>query len=257
MQPTFHGPFGSAPASASRAPYACPHCEVLPSCIFPAAAPLDILGKRVHLAPGEALWRAGDRSDRLAFLSGGVLLASAVAESGARRAVGFELPGVLIGSDPSLWHGRRFTDVTALTPACVLVVPAALFVAAIEGGGPLSLALGQFMSQNHEMWHRLGEVGFGSVPERIARVLLRAAEFYEGPEDAPRVVPVPFTRTHLADLVGCRMETLVRALKSPPLSGLVGIERAGFVVASVGALRAVAGETRDEPPAAPPELSGP
>ncbi|HNH49260.1 MAG TPA: helix-turn-helix domain-containing protein, partial [Myxococcota bacterium] len=84
---------------------------------------------------------------------------------------------------------------------------------------------------------RLEEMTVGSVRSRVARVLLRLGE-EEGLDDARgRFVPVPLRRGDLADLVACRVETVIRVMTDWQRREVIDTQREGFVLRSVRELK--------------------
>ena len=80
------------------------------------------------------------------------------------------------------------------------------------------------------------------VRHRIARFLLRLAD-WTGREDHGRVVvPLALSRQELAALVGTTMETTIRVMSGLRQEGLVEPGRRGVVLPNRAALELVAGD---------------
>jgi CRP/FNR family transcriptional regulator len=84
---------------------------------------------------------------------------------------------------------------------------------------------------------RLEEMTVGSVRSRVARVLLRLSE-EQGLDDARgRFVPVPLRRGDLADMVACRVETVIRVMTDWQRRLVIDTQREGFVILSLKELK--------------------
>lgn len=219
--------------------WSCP-CET--SCdVCQAQTSVFTTGARVAIPAGTPLWRAGDAATHVALLCRGVVTMGVMEADGKRQVTGLEAQGAVLGMDDTLWSGRRDTDVVALVPCQALVLETETVLGAIRRGGDAAISLTRLFGRASRFaLRRIREVGYGSVTERIARVLVYVLDKVSLADARGTFVPVPIGRTQLAELVGCRVETLVRMLKASPLAEIVIFQREGFVVADVRALRRLA-----------------
>lgn len=86
------------------------------------------------------------------------------------------------------------------------------------------------------MAQRAREVGSGSVDARVSRLVLRLGR-ETGLSDARGVfVPLRVGRSLLAEIVNCRVETVVRVLTDLQRSGELVLQKEGVVIAAPGRL---------------------
>jgi CRP-like cAMP-binding protein len=100
------------------------------------------------------------------------------------------------------------------------------------------------MLRMRTMQRRMEDLGGGGVEYRLGRVL--EALCASSPENAargdhegPLVVPVALTRQDLADMVGARVETVIRILSRWQKEGLLGQDERGLWVRDRRTLRAM------------------
>ena len=95
------------------------------------------------------------------------------------------------------------------------------------------------MLRMRTMQRRMEDLGGGGVEYRLARVLqdvLRRGRNGEG----PLYVPVPLTRQDFADMVGARVETVIRIMSRWQKDGLIGTTSAACGCATAATLDALA-----------------
>ena len=79
---------------------------------------------------------------------------------------------------------------------------------------------------------RMEEVTTGSVRSRLARVLVRLDEEIGLHDARGRFVPAPLKRGDLAEMISCRVETVIRTMTDWQRRGLVETQREGFILHS-------------------------
>jgi CRP/FNR family transcriptional regulator len=88
---------------------------------------------------------------------------------------------------------------------------------------------------------RVEDLSIFGVRQRIARVIIRLADWTGREERGRTVVPLALSRQELAALVGTTMETTIRVMSGLRRQGLVEPARCGVVVTDRAALEMVAG----------------
>jgi CRP/FNR family transcriptional regulator len=88
---------------------------------------------------------------------------------------------------------------------------------------------------------RVEDLSIFGVRQRIARFLIRLADWTGRQERGRIVVPLALSRQELAALVGTTMETTIRVMSGLRQQGLVEPARRGVVLTDRAALELVAG----------------
>jgi CRP-like cAMP-binding protein len=96
---------------------------------------------RIHLSPGELLWRQGDRSGGLHLVESGRLTVAARAPGEREMVIAEVGPGDVLGELPLLAGGERSASVRAMEAASVLVLDRARFRALLAALDPGAEAL--------------------------------------------------------------------------------------------------------------------
>jgi CRP-like cAMP-binding protein len=140
-------------------------------------------------------------------------------------------------ADAGLYDARA----VCLHPSTVLVLPRA---AALDFLASHPDAVRNLVAAMHESvmraHSRVEDMAIFGVRQRIARFLIRLAD-WAGRSDGGRVVvPVALSRQDLAALVGTTMETAIRVMSGLRREGLVRPARLGVVLVDRAALEQVA-----------------
>lgn len=219
----------------------------------PRCAPTRVLevlvreGRYRTFAAGDTLWSAGRPPQALCLLCRGVVAFQKPIQG---TLLGLAVHGSVLGlGDMLAVQAQHAADATFLVPGAAVLTPVSALTELVRGGGTIAVeALDLFRHPIEQGIVRANELGSGTVPERVARVLARlVAANAIARAGAPTFVPVPLTRAHLADLIGCRPETLIRALHAEPLSTVVRFQREGFFVLDEARLGALVGALEVEP----------
>lgn len=161
----------------------------------------------------------------------------------------FETNGALLGFDHEFWSGRRSTDAVALSAGVGVRVPAEAVRRLLRGGGELAFSMASCFGRGSLLGDaQVLETGVGPLPQRVARLLVRLVGRGGVREGAGARLGVALPRSHLAEALQCRLESLLRTLKAEPLCSLAEVRRDAVVIHDLAALRAF-GETGSEPAA--------
>lgn len=166
---------------------------------------------------------------------------SSFTPSGNPESVALSRRGVAIGICDMLDGGVRRTELEVLVPGKALWISAEAISGMLERGGRSAQAIGALASRAIRASIRGGsDLYRGSVDQRLARLLARMAAD-GGLEDARgTLIPTRVSRVKVAGAIGCRLETLVRLLKSKEMAALISFEREGIILHDLHALRALA-----------------
>jgi CRP-like cAMP-binding protein len=216
----------SRPASDAvrKAVTGCPQLAALPAAALESAMESTWLRT---LAPEEAVYRAGDPGDAMFVVASGRIVARLSSSEGAAVDLAVASAGTLFGYLELLEGGPRSADAIALTPSRVVVFGAAVASRLLLTCPALVLSLARDMAgiirANTDMTR---EQAFSSVPNRLARFLLEAA-------DADGRILLDGPQVLVAQRLGIARQTLSRALRRLSADDLVRVGPAGRVITIV------------------------
>ena len=220
--------------------FACP-------CRYPcadAAEKGNLLGEGdgISWTRGARLWGAGDSPDWMLAVSTGAVGLRRAAGSGTGTLIDIVARGGLAGEEAGLGGCARASDCVGLVAGRGRRVNAQQMARQLESsaqGWPVLLK--STCRRLHRVGERLRANAQDPVSSRLARALVGLAE-QTGLHDARGVMlPLPLSRQDLADLVGCRMETVVRQMTRWAAEGVLQTVREGFVLQRLDLLEELAG----------------
>jgi CRP-like cAMP-binding protein len=124
----------------------------------------------------------------------------------------------------------------------VTVVPKSAFIEALERQPGAALAMVKHMAARQiESCHRLTQLSNGTVPQRLAALLceLAARAGIVNGHGHTRV-PIPLTRSDLAQLCATTTESVIRQMSDLERRGVVQTATRGFVILDLPKLRSLA-----------------
>ena len=195
--------------------------------VIAAMSPGDrasLLARSVHrsLRPGQPLYLAGDRSDRVFGLRSGVIKLLARNAEGAETILGLSVPGDLVGEVAALDDLPQPTDAVACTRCEVLSISAAEFVAALDGNPAAALetaaALAARLRWSGECALERSSV---TVPARLAGRLLDLADLMGRVEGRGIALDLPVAQGDLGRLAGMCRESACKTLRRFQSQGIV------------------------------------
>jgi CRP/FNR family transcriptional regulator, cyclic AMP receptor protein len=166
------------------------------------------------LAAGAQLWPQGEVPREVLFIKRGVLAMSATDASGQELGAAVRGPRSLLGLEALRGQPAR-ASVAALTDAVVCSAsPAA--VKQCASGEPANVsALWQLTLDELMRVERDGELRSGSAVSRVARFILVSGGVIASGQKGP------FSKRHVAALLGLRPETMSRCLRQLEQDGLI------------------------------------
>jgi CRP-like cAMP-binding protein len=182
--------------------------------------------KRIALARNDAVYRDGDRSDRVFVVGDGRVKIVRTHVSGSETIVGIRTPGDIFGELGAIEPDRiRTTSAIAIEPSLVHSVAATTMreLLGTDIGFARAYAAGTARRLT-EAERELTELAGKSVPGRLVDALGRLASMY-GEENGDGTVRIGINLTHrdLADLIGTSRETLTKELGVLADVGLVRV----------------------------------
>jgi CRP/FNR family transcriptional regulator, nitrogen oxide reductase regulator len=211
----------------------------------PAAAEEVLAAATPRQVPrGAALFRQGEPVEALYLIERGRLKLSQVNADGEEVTVRTFGPGAIVAG-VALFDRRNFpVTATALTVCRVLAWPRQR-IAELAGRHPqLRLNVMRTIADRmQDSFSKIHELATESVPQRVARALLRLAR-EQGRRTADGIlIEPPLGRQELADLAGTTMFTASRLVASWARDGILAVGRRRFVVRSLPRLAALAGDS--------------
>lgn len=210
-------------------------------------SPLMETGEPVRFRRGEVFWQAGALADRVLVVCSGLLKLTRPWEGREMildllhrgQMAGEETAMTLSACSDSGARGNTFgTGCVALSGGRAILLSRARLQQQISADPSLMWALLQSgLRRSRRVGERIEEVTAGAVQQRLARVLLRLSG-ESGLDDARgRFVPIPLRRGDLADLVACRVETVIRIMTDWQRREIIETHREGFVIRDLPGLR--------------------
>ena len=182
--------------------------------------------KHVSLARNDAVYRDGDRADRVFIIDHGRVKIVRSHVSGSETIVGIRTPGDIFGELGALEPGgSRTTSAVAIEASRLQAISATIVREMLSDdiGFARAYAAGA-ASRLTEAERELAELAGKSVPGRLVDALGRLASMY-GEENADGTLRIGINLTHrdLADLIGTSRETLTKELGVLADVGLVRV----------------------------------
>lgn len=188
---------------------------------------------RVSLKTDEVLFFEGDVDDRLYWVIGGVLKATAMSPNGAERIIAMLGPGAVFGESTMLNGGPRSKTVRAIRPSELRFVSRERFHSLLRTDPAL---LQQFLDTLVRRLRRANEEVVANVlpiKVRVARALFEMMDLL-GEEENPAgtaVVTRHLRQTDIAALAGVSRESVTRVIASLKKQGLLKqLSRFSFLI---------------------------
>jgi CRP/FNR family transcriptional regulator len=185
---------------------------------------------RRTLPKGHILFVEGEDSETVYLVERGVVKVFRSLESGRELIIGLFRFGEAVG-EVAVIDGLPYpASAAAHEEAVVLTMPRASYLHYLKSFDGTAIALiRDLMLRMRTMQRRMEDLGGGDVEYRLARVLQGFCATCRN-ADGALVLPVPLTRQDLADMVGARVETVIRIMSRWQKEGLVGSDERGMWV---------------------------
>lgn len=200
-------------------------------------------GESFRFRRGEVLWDRGESADSLVVVCTGTLKLTQPWEEGREVILELVNRGEIVGEEAAIPHSARLTSCTALSAGRGVRLSREVLSPVVRQDPELGMLLLK-ASYRHAKAKitRLDEMTVGSVRSRVARVLLRLGSEHGLDDARGRFVPVPLKRGDLADMVACRVETVIRVMTEWQRRDVMETQREGFVIRTPGELEAAVAE---------------
>jgi CRP/FNR family transcriptional regulator len=200
---------------------------------------LAAIGATRRLEAGETLFYEGDPAKDVFSLTDGMLKLYKLMGDGRRQITGFLVPGDFLGlafSDTYIYTAE------AVVPVAVCRFPRSRFLQLLDGMPDLEKELlARASSELAEAQDQMLLLGRKTARERLASFLLRLADRRRNCE--PEAIPLPMSRTDIADYLGLTIETVSRAFTQLRVDGVIALSDAHhFTVPARSELLVRAGE---------------
>ncbi|KAA0968981.1 Crp/Fnr family transcriptional regulator [Aureimonas fodinaquatilis] len=226
----------------------CARCEIRSLAICAAlqeneVAALESIMTSRELAPEETLLHEGDKRRRVYSLTSGMLRLSTILFDGRRQITGFLMPGDYLGlADEEVYT----TNVEAVAPSVLCSFSVQDMDNLMQRFPKLKERLYLFtraaLRQARDDQIMLGRL---APVEKLASFLLLLSARAKSHQQPDNPVPLPMSRSDIADYLGLTIETVSRSFTKLRTQGLIRLEDAHLVeILDRRALAAVAGIER-------------
>lgn len=171
----------------------------------------------------QALFRAGDRFDRLYFVRAGLFKSYRLHEDGALHVTGFHLPGEMMGLD-NMNNGVHSEYLEALDTGSVCELPLAAIekLARVDGALVMQLmrTVSAEVSREKDMMYLLGKMG---AKQKLANFLIDLSDRSYTSGLHRNKIHFGMTRADIANHLGMAVETISRILQGLRDQGILTI----------------------------------
>jgi len=234
-------PIGGVPGGHSG------HCELCPTRTVCTARDLqrEVLGQLAEridttrvLQRNDYLFREGDTSDSCYVVRSGVFKSVTVTTAGEEYVTRFHYPGELVGLTGQM-TGRHLDSTLALTASTACRISVRDFGRLFALGADRALLR---LIAEREAGDRNLEINLrqSSAEARIAGFLVLLMRRQERLGYAPTTLPLPMSRTDLANHLGLTLECLSRLLGKWKRAGVIGPERTSMEIFKPGEIATLA-----------------
>lgn len=198
---------------------------------------------RRRWARGTLICHEGDPSDALFIVEEGAVKIVKVLDSGRELILGIFHRGEAFG-EVALIDGEGIpANVVAHEDAVCLVLSRADYFELMRRFPEAPLAtIRDLTLRMRTLRRRMEDLGGGGVEFRVARVLLTLASRCGEPNGRGTRITLPMTRQELADMVGARVETVIRILSKWGRTGWIRLVGSDITIDDREALEAVASD---------------
>ena len=201
-----------------------------------------LVGARLKLKKGEALYRAGDAFEALYAIRLGSLKTTVLAEDGREQVSGYHMLGDIIGLD-GIGTERHGCQAVALEDTEICVLPFErledLARAVPQLQHNLHLFLSREISRDHNIMLLLGSM---RAEERLAVFLLNLADRYRRRGYSSTEFVLRMTREEIGSHLGLKLETVSRLFSRFHEEGLIQVQGRAVKLLNAAALKELIGQ---------------
>jgi len=176
----------------------------------------------VPITKNEYLYRVGEPALRHYHVRSGMFKTHAINTSGDEYVTGFYLPGEILGCAQSV--GKHTDSAVAIetSTACKLAANKIPALAEMGVGGTLFRLLGEREDLRNQQLLNLGQT---RADARIAGFLIDMSNRLVRLGRCPNHIPIPMSRTDIANYLGLSLESLSRKLTRMVKAGILSTHR--------------------------------
>jgi CRP/FNR family transcriptional regulator, anaerobic regulatory protein len=201
-----------------------------------------LIGNRLKLKKGDALYRAGDAFGALYAVRLGSLKTTVLAEDGREQVSGYHMLGDIIGLD-GIGTERHGCQAVALEDTEVCVLPFERLEDLARSVATLQHNLYQFLSReisrDHNIMLLLGSM---RAEERLAVFLLNLSDRYRRRGYSSTEFVLRMTREEIGSYLGLKLETVSRLFSRFQEEGLIQIQGRAVKLLDPAALKQLVGQ---------------
>ncbi|RRR66988.1 MAG: Crp/Fnr family transcriptional regulator [Candidatus Viridilinea halotolerans] len=194
-------------------------------------------------APGHGFHTPNEVGEQIFVLRSGRVRIYKLSPEGRALTLMLLEPVTIFGEMALVGQALHDTFAEALNECVIGVIGRDTLRRILERYPPVALACMELMGQRlRAMEHKLADIAFKSVPQRIASLLLNLAGVgtsNPSPHDEPLSV-VRYTHQQIADMIGSYRETVTKALGELREAGIIRVEDEALALVDVAALRRIA-----------------
>lgn len=197
-----------------------------------------------ELVKGDSvLYRQGDAPVEFSIIRHGKLKVSKQAPDGTRSVLEILGPGEPAGAMAVINNFDYPATVKAIED-CIVYRIADNLIPTIQDEAPTWWAecLGKAANRILDLADRLESIKTQDVDERLAKQLCNLAEEYGERRNSEIVLNTKLTRQMLADMVGCRIESAIRAMSVWEKKGVISTEQSMITLKHPENLHSIAGK---------------
>lgn len=186
-----------------------------------------------RLRAGGRLWTSGDAAHQVAIVLSGIVKLARKNLDGDSFTYGMFGPGDPVGV-PALMANRRYpTDAVAMSNGVEVVLISVARINELARKDPaVGIALVRMLLKFIEIMRSKIEItSAGFVPCRLQVLMLYLADHFGSWDgDGQANIPLALTREQIAEIIGVRLETVVRELKRWQRAGWIEMSSKGYVI---------------------------
>jgi CRP/FNR family transcriptional regulator len=199
----------------------------------------DMVGARIKVKRGSALFATGDRFKSLYVVRTGFLKTETTLEDGRRWVRGFQMAGEMLGLD-AIANEAHTCDAIAMEDSDVCVMPYDLLESTSRRVVALQRHLHRAMSREILREGSLMQQTGMPAQERLAAFLLNLSERLHARGFSRSELVLRMSREEIGSAVGLKLETVSRMFSKFAADGIVTIQQRHVNILDMAALREIA-----------------
>ena len=180
---------------------------------------------------GQRIFDEGTECTHLLYIESGAVKISRTMESGRELILDFLYAGESVG-EVALIDGTEYpATATAQEETALLSLPREDYLGLLRRQPEAALAVIRDLTFRLRALHqRLIDIGNSGVERRLAQVVLTLARRIGEDVEGGWLIPIRLTRQELADMVGARIETVIRVMSRWQKDGLLRASPEGILI---------------------------